>query len=485
VDPGKLGSTSQSSVSVNGSKVPEDFRRFDRFESKRSVTSATARSLTLEMLLRMLRDRGVERLFFKKLAPNDNSKNQIYLGGELSVLNVLPSGDLEQQASSSKKPGASARQRLKAPVPLFWLDAEGGIHGAPNAQLILYPQYPEVRLSGFLLGSSIHIGEWFDPNKKGRLLGRILMMGVARDGRLYCYLALPGSVLEKQIASLRALTSFGALTEVLLNENDGTAELFQEIRRIHDLKWIVSKRLDAHHNLRPCNSPNCGGYTLEAELGITPNGYAEPDFRGWEVKSFGVSNFDSMESQVITLMTPEPDGGLYKDFGVEAFVRRYGYPDVGGRPDRINFGGVHVLGRQHPKTRLRLVLTDFEEETGKIKDVNGGIALLSENDCAALWTYRKLIEHWKKKHDKAVYVPNKGDLGPPRRYCYGSQVLLGRGADFEGLLKAFIAGDVYYDPGIKLEGASGDAPKIKRRSQFRIKVRNLASLYHGFERAVV
>jgi len=27
---------------------------------------------------------------------------------------------------------------------------------------------------------------------------------------------------------------------------------------------------------------NRGGYTLEAELGITPNGYSEPDFMGWE-----------------------------------------------------------------------------------------------------------------------------------------------------------------------------------------------------------
>jgi hypothetical protein len=31
-------------------------------------------------------------------------------------------------------------------------------------------------------------------------------------------------------------------------------------------------------------SSNCGGYTLEAELGATPNGYSEPDFMGWEIK---------------------------------------------------------------------------------------------------------------------------------------------------------------------------------------------------------
>ncbi|MEO0062747.1 MAG: hypothetical protein RLZZ08_1307, partial [Pseudomonadota bacterium] len=32
-------------------------------------------------------------------------------------------------------------------------------------------------------------------------------------------------------------------------------------------------------------------YTLEAELGITPNGIAEPDFQGWEVKQYGVRDF--------------------------------------------------------------------------------------------------------------------------------------------------------------------------------------------------
>lgn len=449
------------------------------------MNAATSKSLTFEKLSRMLRERGVERLFFKKLAPNDNSKNQIYLGDELSVLSILPSGELSEEVSSSEKPSAGGKQRLKAPVPLFWLDAEGGIHGAPNAQLILYPQYPEVRLSGFLSGSSIQLGEWFDPRKQGRLPGRILLLGTARNGRLYGHLALPGSALEKQVTALHILASFGTLAEVPFVDDDGTSELMRELRRIHKLGWIASQRLDADLGLVPCNSQNCGGYTLEARLGITPNGYAEPDFHGWEVKTFGVSSFDRLGPQVITLMTPEPDGGFYKDAGVEAFIRRFGYADVRGRPDRINFGGIHVLGQRHHRTGLRLVLTAFDEGTQKIRDVNGGIALLANGDCAALWSYRKLIEHWKKKHDKAVYIPNMGEVGPPRRYRYGEKVLLGRGADFENLLSAVIAANVYYDPGIKLENASGDTPKVKRRSQFRIKARDLKTLYRSFEQVTV
>ena len=53
--------------------------------------------------------------------------------------------------------------------------------------------------------------------------------------------------------------------------------------------------------------------TLEAELGITPNGYAEPDFMGWEVKQYGVTDFIAIRPRSpVTLMTPEPTGGIYR-----------------------------------------------------------------------------------------------------------------------------------------------------------------------------
>ncbi|MEX0959539.1 MAG: MvaI/BcnI family restriction endonuclease [Burkholderiales bacterium] len=449
------------------------------------MSRPNSNELTLEPMSRMMRDRGVERLFYKSLAPNDNSKNQIYLGGEISVLNVIPSGELIEEESESKKPGAKKAQRLKAKVPLSWLDAEGSVYPAPSTQLILYPQYPEVRLSGFLQGSSTNLGEWFNPQKKGRTLGRVLLLGVARNGHVYAHLAPPQSALSRQIPLETSLGTFGALTELQFGEDDGTQKLLSELCRIHRLGWMTGRRLDASGDNHPCNSPNCGGYTLEAELGITPNGFSEPDFLGWEVKTFTVANFSRIESRVTTLMTPEPDGGVYKEDGVEEFVRRFGYPDEMGRRDRLNFGGVHVAGVPHPKTGLRLTLIGYDEQSGKIQDVNAGIALMYRDTCAAIWTYRKLINHWRKKHDRAVFIPNQGESGPPRRYRYGSEALFGRGTDFELLLKAFSAGRVYYDPGIKLENASGPHCKVKRRNQFRIKAGQLESLYKEFNRQLV
>jgi len=41
-----------------------------------------------------------------------------------------------------------------------------------------------------------------------------------------------------------------------------------------------------------CEAFQCGGYTLEAELGIIPNGKAEPDYLGYEVKQYSVTNLN-------------------------------------------------------------------------------------------------------------------------------------------------------------------------------------------------
>lgn len=253
-----------------------------------------ADSFSLEALLRLMRGKGVSRLFYKRLAANDNSKNQIYLGSDLSLVNVLPSGELTAQTSLSKKRGAAGKQRLKARLPLKWLGADGNVHAAPNSQLILYPQFPEVRMSGFLAGSTVQVGDWFDPYKKGRQLGRTLALGVGNDGFIYAYLALPGSLVSREIEVAKSLGSFGALKEISLTHKSDIEQLLSELCRIHQLGWINSKRLDSKRNVLPCNSPHCGGYTLEAELGITPNGFSDPDYLGWEVKSFSVENFSKI-----------------------------------------------------------------------------------------------------------------------------------------------------------------------------------------------
>jgi hypothetical protein len=105
---------------------------------------------SLNRLLSAMKESGSTRFLAKRLAPNDNSKNQVYLGGGFDALNIIPHGDIE---TDFRERAGSIRRRDKAPVELYWIDSQG-TGRAPDAQLILYPRYPEVRMSGFLRGAS-------------------------------------------------------------------------------------------------------------------------------------------------------------------------------------------------------------------------------------------------------------------------------------------------------------------------------------------
>jgi hypothetical protein len=59
------------------------------------------------------------------------------------------------------------------------------------------------------------------------------------------------------------------------------------------------------------------------------------------------------------------------------------------------------------------------------------------------------------------------------------------GTDFFLFLKAVSAGVVYYDPALKLEGATSARPVLKRRSQFRVRHQALAGLYQKAEREIL
>jgi hypothetical protein len=70
---------------------------------------------------------------------------------------------------------------------------------------------------------------------------------------------------------------------------------------------------------------------------------------------------------------------------------------------------------------------------------------------------------------------------PPPEYAYGSQIELYIKTDFLLFLRQMADGQVYYDPGIKLEAASSAKPRLKRRSQFRILHSSLSRLYEDSE----
>lgn len=414
------------------------------------------------------------RFYAKRLAPNDNSKNQVYLGGGFTALNIIPHGDVYTDGSEQ---AGSVRDRAKADVNFFWLTEEG-IYPAPKAQLILYPKYPEVRMSGFLLRCKQAPSEVMRSRHKGR----VLFLGVKPDGTVIGYAVFHDHPLAKELNSLGEISENGVFLDLTFLSSgilNTKAQLLKTLCTIHLKGWIASQKLDRNGIAQPYAASNGGGYTLEAELGVSPNGHPEPDFLGWEVKQYGVNNFETFRARSpITLMTPEPDGGVYKSEGIEAFMHRYGYPDKNGKPDRLNFGGIYsCLKGFHSDTNVALRLEGFDADTGKILDMNGSINLIGRDDAiAASWSFAGIMEHWNRKHAQAVYVPSL-TRKPPPEYCYGSQVQLCEETDFLLFLKAMSLGVVYYDPGIKLEQVTSSNPRAKRRSQFRLKAVNLPSLY--------
>ncbi len=431
--------------------------------------------MTLGRLQAIFARAGAKKLFAKPLAENDNSKNQVYFGPDFEALNLFP--------TEGVFPDGPKNSIFKAKLGFGWLAKDGSVAPAPGAQLILYPQYPEVRFSGFLRGCAAAPSSLL----AGRMNGRILFLATTHDQRVLGYVAAGDDEIAKEFCSLNLRATSGVFVELDLaspfHEENARSQLLTELHRISQLGWIDSKQLDSNGRLKPCRAPQCGGFTLEAELGIAKNSNSEPDFLGWEVKQHSVSSFARPDSgTAITLMTPEPTDGYYKQHGAEAFVRKFGYPDKRNRPDRRNFGGIYRVGQRQPTTGLTMNIIGYDETTGRILDASGAVALFNDTgELAAAWTFSSLLEHWSRKHARAVYVPSMRRIEPSWQYSYSPRVRLAERTDGLRLLDALANGKVYYDPGIKLENESSSKPKSKKRSQFRVASKHLPILYETVE----
>ncbi len=430
--------------------------------------------MSLAQLTAALRHQGVRQLFAKRLSPNDNSKNQIYLGGDFRVINVIPTEPPEATTS-----GTHDTPIFKAPLRLSWLTASGEVCPAPEARLILYPQYPEVRLSGFLKGAAL------SPNDllAGRAVGRVLLLGVTVDRRVIGHAVPEDSAIARELAALHSLDEVGVLMRVPLDSGtslaDSRGRLLSALCRISREGWIQGWRLTKAGERIPCVARNCVGVTLESELGITANGRSEPDFDGWEVKAHTVASFDREGTGAVTLMTPEPNGGAYSVLEPIEFLQRFGYADKRGRDDRINFGGIHRTGIRCAATGLTMRMDGYDAPSGKITRSDGAVVLLTDDgEVAASWTFAGLLSHWTRKHSRAVFVPAIKRDTPDIGYRYGEKVLLAEGTDYALAMRAIADGSIYYDPGIKVEDVS-TSPKVKKRSQFRVARGRLSGLYHS------
>jgi MvaI/BcnI restriction endonuclease family len=424
----------------------------------------------ISSLLKRFSELGAITAFCKPLAENDNSKQQIYLGGSFDVIQIFPFHDIEATENGKNS-------TYKAKLDFLWVD-ENQTERAVGAQLILYPQYPEVRLSGFLKGCKNAPSELMRPVPADKRKfnngsdGRVLFFAVTKARETLAYLASADSPLANEFIQKQGdYEKQGVLFNLPLAEKSSKIILLERLAEIRNFGWQPSVKLSKTGELKPYQAKNGGGYTLEALLGVIPNGRSEPDFMGWEIKGYS--------SDRVTLMTPEPTGGIYGENGVEVFVRKFGKPTGN---DTLYFTGLHKTNSKNNSTGLTLVVSGFNSAKRVIENVNGAVELLTDSgECAASWSFEGLLMKWNKKHAQAAYVPYKSNQNEPPTYHYASPTLMGEGTNFNLYLSALSAGLVVFDPASKVMNASTLKSTVKARSQFRMPVKKLSNLYQKFE----
>ncbi len=426
----------------------------------------------LASLLARFSELGAIQVFCKMLAENDNSKQQIYLGGSMDVLQMFSFQEIEATPNGE-------RSTYKAKLNFKWV-SEYGIEQAVGSQLILYPKYPEVRLSGFLRGCKSAPSELLRPvlasarRFNNGADGRVLFFATTRNGETLAYLAGPDSQLALEIRNRNELAEFkqdGVFLHIPLLGRSSKLILLEKLAEIRDFGWQPSVSLDKTGKIKPYLAPNGGGYTLEALFGIVRNASGEPDFMGWELKGYSSSK--------VSLITTEPKGGVYKECGIQEFVRRYGKPS---RNDTFYFTGLHKANVRNKSTGLTLIVRGYNHLSSTIEDVKGAVELLTDKgECAAAWSFEELLVKWNKKHAQAAYVAYKSNGQLPRCYQYHSPVLLGEGTNFNLYLSALSQGLIIFDPATKVMNVSESKPTIKPRSQFRMTIKNLSQLYQRFD----
>lgn len=420
-------------------------------------------------IVKQMKLHGAKRILIKALANNDNSKNQIYLGSDFEVIRAIPSGEVYADGLSKKGP------IFKAPLNFYWLTLDGALEQAKFAQIVLYPKYPETRMSGFMKGCDRAIAPSHlmqPPTREKRAqrkdLNRYLILGIDENS-IWAFCTGWEDNIQREVKELidggQTTVIATVFHEFKATTQSSEEKLLQRLQEIYELGPIESCRLNAKGELIPYKAQNGAGYTLEAQFGITPNGSPDPDFMDWEIKSHS--------GGAVTLMTPEPNVGTYLD-DLEAFLRQYG---TRIQPERLDFASRHDVGKQNVKTNLTMRLEGYDPKSGKIFDPEGGLILRGPaGELAAGWKFEKIVQHWKNKHSNTCFVSYTAVKKEQVYYQYGPKVTLGKGTSLDKLLSALYTSTIYYDPGVNMKLVDGRW-KPKKRNQFRVGWRNVGSLY--------
>lgn len=441
--------------------------------------------LDIGQVIDMFKRAGVGSIWVKRLGINNNSKQQVYIAGDPSDLSFMPLGNPTYSAPKSQKKKAGSPV-IQIPVPWKWLTPQG-MYEAPFSKFCYYPQYPEVRFSGFLRGCSEGPSELMGEQKRGHEEGRCLFLGVVRrtDSDFVVGVVVgANSPAARYVLSMDTFVQ-GKLSPVVYESERGSNEfsvLGNALRSIV-MRRIVPWRLKNDNTIaKPYTAPNAPGLTLEAELGVGENAIPGPDFDIWELKAIKQNNLEKRSNHKVTLFTPQPDMGWAAEHPQVDFVRKYGHisgVDEDDNPNEYYFTSSDIAGltKQENEEKLNLRLVGFTDS--RHFDPSGYIGLFDgkTDELAAGWSYLKLLEHWQRKHNRAAYVPYMRESINGETFVeFGPLVTLGISTNFGLFLQAFNDGKVIYDPGDKAALVDGQW-KPHSRSQFRINLKDITSIY--------
>lgn len=463
---------------------------------------------SLAEITTQLRAQGADRAILKVLPKNANDKNQIYFASSFSPLynnfdlSLAERGGSTSQTKDHSVPGSNIPEAVFN--QFAWVKRDGTRVKAKNVKVIVYTQYPEARLSGFLsventMPQSLSVAYTKANSKSKRLLVLGRLPGGACVGMVY--LDMPAGLL-KEIAGLPRLEK-SKVCKVLQIDQGGGEKLFGQLARVVS-RPLKGCRLDTSGNTLPFTGTQVCGYTLEHALGIIPNAGKDGDIYGIELKT---------HTQVkATLFTPEPDFGLYTQ-SFEGFMRKYGYESDGA----LRVTGIHRAGVRCAKSGLTLRIREYH--TAALEDSGidwirneqgdkqpfpynpatpltaklGAVEVVLEEDdgfVAAGWSLERLMNNWGVKHNEVIYIsaektvnPNVDEVAGGFEYqvMFSPEVIWCRETSAEHLLKAINSGVIYLDPAPKF--VPSEPSKNKRRAQWRVNdiTKAVAVLYERTE----
>lgn len=424
---------------------------------------------------------GADLALLKLLPKNANDKNQIYLASDFGVLYDLFDLTLAERGASASETKSHSDPGSGIPEAVFnnfaWLRRDGSLVPAKRLKAIIYPQYPEARLSGLqsvenTMPQSLSVAYTkLNPEAK-----RLLVLARLPRGKCIGIVCINlNAAFEVELASLPGFDRARACKRLTIAQ-DNSVRLEARLATVLG-RAMRGCRLDAYGRTLPFSGTQVCGYTLEHELGIIPNSGSDGDLYGIELKTHTQNK--------VTLFTPEPDGGHYvADFA--GFMSKYGYRDSDGD---LRLTGIHRAGVMCSKSGLTLQVREFRGEgeerraftydhstplTAKIDAVE--VALIGpDSEVAASWSLERLMNCWGAKHNEVVYISaskekntdrTQFDAGYEHIVRFENTVMWCRNTTAERLLKAISDGVIFLDPAPKLHAT--DPAKNKRRAQWRV-----------------